>query len=103
LSIGGGCNAETLPSRSGAKVRLMSATIAPAESPIRPVLQRDECLRGILALAEKAIAGQECHRVDTLALCQIVLDALDYLERAPKRCLRGREHVSRDEALVVDR
>jgi hypothetical protein len=46
--------------------------------PLRPILQGDESLRGILPLAEKAIAGQECRRVDALALCQIVLDVLDH-------------------------
>ena len=35
---------------------------------LRPVLQRDERLRGILALAEKAEAGQERHGVDAKPL-----------------------------------
>ena len=57
--------------------------------PLRPILQRNKGLRGILALAEKAEAGQERHRVDAVALCQIVLNALDHAQRTRKRCFPG--------------
>ena len=70
---------------------------------LRPVLQRDERLRGVLALAEEAEAGQERHGVDARTLHQVVLDALDGFERARERGVRRRQHVGGDEALVVDR
>ena len=71
-------------------------------APLRPVLQRDEGLCGILALTEKAKAGQERHGIDAFAFQQIVLHALDDLQRARKRRFRRREHVGGDEALVIN-
>ena len=58
----------------------MSATIAAAESfgpALMPVLQRDEGLRGVHALAEEAEAGQERHVLDAGTLAQIFFDLLD--------------------------
>ncbi len=79
---------------------LLSAVVRAA---LRPVLQRDERLRGVLALPQEAEAGEEGHVLDAGALQQILLDRLHRVERTIERRFRWRLHVGRDEALIVDR
>ena len=72
-------------------------------APLMPVLQRDEGLRGIHALAEEAEAGEERDILDAGAVAQIFFDLLDRGFRAGIGRVRRRLHVGRDEPLVVDR
>ena len=70
--------------------------------PLRPVLQRNESLRGVHALAEEAEAGQERHVLDAGAVAEIFFHLLDRSFRAGIGGVRRRLHVGGDEALVVD-
>ena len=106
MSIGGGCSAEILASRIDEQVAVDvgddrgGGILRPA---LRPVLQRDEGLRGVHALAEEAEAGQERDVLDAGALAQIFFDLLDRGLGAGIGGVGRRLHVGGDKALVVDR
>src|SRR6202000_2051570 len=70
---------------------------------LRPVLERNESLRRVHALAEKTEAGQERDVFDTGALRQIFFHFFDRRLGAGVGRIRRGLYVGGDKALIVDR
>ena len=67
------------------------------------MLERDEGLRRVLPLAEKAESGEERNLVDAFALSEEVLDPFHRVQGPVEGRLGRGLHVDGQKALIVDR
>src|SRR5262245_36320593 len=93
--MGGGCSAEILASLTLAKLLLMSATTASAES---PGPRSDQSFSVMKACAVFCPWPRKLKPVRN-----VTVSMLHHLQGPVERCLRRRLHVRGDEALIVDR